>query len=164
MRAARLNVSAPPARVCSPLAMLCDWSVTDYSITHRHRMAAHYQVMPAWHCTLCAQPRRFFCARSEADRHPRVRRNNSVNISKLQFIIQTPPACPVCGKPSYSRGGVHPQCAVARADKVRYRKPVKKPKAAGSLWRKRCPACSREVAARRYSCDCGHKFGPTASK
>ncbi len=24
--------------------------------------------------------------------------------------------CPVCGKKSYSRGGIHPQCAVKRAD------------------------------------------------
>lgn len=24
--------------------------------------------------------------------------------------------CPVCGKVAYSRGGVHPQCALARAD------------------------------------------------
>jgi hypothetical protein len=24
--------------------------------------------------------------------------------------------CPVCGKPSYSRDGVHPQCNLTRAD------------------------------------------------
>lgn len=27
--------------------------------------------------------------------------------------------CPVCGKKSYSRGGVHPQCAMVRADAPR---------------------------------------------
>ncbi len=27
--------------------------------------------------------------------------------------------CPVCGKPSYSREGVHPQCAVIQADAPR---------------------------------------------
>jgi hypothetical protein len=33
--------------------------------------------------------------------------------------IQSFPArktCPVCGKVAYSLGGVHPQCALARAD------------------------------------------------
>jgi hypothetical protein len=27
--------------------------------------------------------------------------------------------CPICGKASYSRGGIHPQCAVAQADEPR---------------------------------------------
>jgi hypothetical protein len=26
--------------------------------------------------------------------------------------------CPVCGKPSYSLSGEHPQCAIARSDAV----------------------------------------------
>lgn len=86
------------------------------------------------------------------------------SISKPTFVARTPPACPVCGKPSYSLGGVHPQCAVARADKVRKGKPVAKPKAAAPFgqWKKTCPSCNRQVAARRYACDCGHKFEPTA--
>ena len=87
------------------------------------------------------------------------------SISKPTFVVQKPPACPVCGKPSYSRGGVHPQCAVARADKARKPKPVVKPKAtvASGQWKKTCPRCNRQVAARRYSCDCGHNFEPAAS-
>jgi hypothetical protein len=49
-----------------------------------------------------------------------------------------PPACPVCGKASYSRDGIHPQCAVLRADKFGKRKSVPKlPKPARSLWSKR---------------------------
>lgn len=27
--------------------------------------------------------------------------------------------CPVCQKPTYSPGGIHPQCAVTRADEPR---------------------------------------------
>lgn len=27
--------------------------------------------------------------------------------------------CPICGKSSYSRGGIHPQCAVTQADEPR---------------------------------------------
>lgn len=27
--------------------------------------------------------------------------------------------CPICGKDSYSRGGIHPQCAVQQADEPR---------------------------------------------
>jgi hypothetical protein len=79
--------------------------------------------------------------------------------STPSIVARTPPACPVCGKPSYSRGGVHPQCEVARADKVRKLKPAPKAaKPARGQWTKRCPRCSREVAARRYACDCGHQF------
>ena len=38
---------------------------------------------------------------------------------KKPIILQFTPAranCPVCGKPSYSATGTHPQCAVARFD------------------------------------------------
>jgi len=31
----------------------------------------------------------------------------------------TPRVCPVCGKASYSRSGIHPQCAATQADKSR---------------------------------------------
>jgi hypothetical protein len=30
-----------------------------------------------------------------------------------------PKTCPVCGKSSYSLAGIHPQCAVSRADAPR---------------------------------------------
>ena len=86
------------------------------------------------------------------------------SISKPSIVNQKPPACPVCGKPSYSLGGVHPQCAVTRADKVRKAtKPAVKPKpAVFGQWKKTCPRCNRQVAARRFACDCGHKFEPAA--
>lgn len=89
------------------------------------------------------------------------------SISKPTFVAQKPPACPVCGKPSYSLGGVHPQCAVTRADKVRKASqppPKPKPAAANGQWKKTCPRCHRQVAARRYSCECGHTFGPSTSR
>lgn len=86
-----------------------------------------------------------------------------MSISKPAVIVRTPPACPVCGKPSYSQGGVHPQCAVARADKIRKPKIAPKPKSAAmGQWKKRCPKCQRQVPARRYSCECGHKFEQTS--
>jgi hypothetical protein len=87
------------------------------------------------------------------------------SITKPAFIAVKPPACPVCGKPSYSRGGVHPQCAVARADKARKPKPAKpaaKKTAERSQWSKRCPRCDRQIPVRRYACDCGHRFQPSA--
>jgi hypothetical protein len=87
-----------------------------------------------------------------------------MSLSKPPLLPVKPPACPVCGKPSYSRGGVHPQCAVARADKVRKLKTPPKPKTAVlGQWKKRCPRCNRELPARRYSCECGHKFETPAS-
>jgi hypothetical protein len=69
----------------------------------------------------------------------------------------------VCGKASYSRTGVHPQCALARADAITAaarraanpnpKKPVRK------AWSKTCPKCQCEIPARRFACECGHKFG-----
>jgi endogenous inhibitor of DNA gyrase (YacG/DUF329 family) len=70
--------------------------------------------------------------------------------------------CPVCGKPSYSATGTHPQCAVARADSVsraaRKAAGVEVVKPPRKSWSKPCPKCKREVPARRLDCDCGHKF------
>ena len=41
-----------------------------------------------------------------------------MNISKPKTNSPTRPLCPVCGKNTYSLGGIHPQCAVTRADKA----------------------------------------------
>ncbi|MDX1945355.1 MAG: hypothetical protein SFU86_08100 [Pirellulaceae bacterium] len=46
--------------------------------------------------------------------------------STPEIAAHKPPACPVCGKASYSRDGIHPQCAVLRADKFGKRKPAPK--------------------------------------
>ena len=35
------------------------------------------------------------------------------------FVERNGKICPVCGKPSYSREGVHPQCAMTQADASR---------------------------------------------
>jgi hypothetical protein len=75
--------------------------------------------------------------------------------------------CPICGTPTYSAGGIHPQCAMQQADKPRLERlrtaktaeaNTKKPKAR-QVWKKRCPKCGTQVHARRESCSCGHKFG-----
>jgi hypothetical protein len=46
-----------------------------------------------------------------------------MNTKKPEPLILLQPqrgkTCPVCGKPSYSRGGVHPQCCVKQADEPR---------------------------------------------
>jgi hypothetical protein len=39
-----------------------------------------------------------------------------MNITKPKLVGVVKPPCPVCGKPSYSRGGVHPQCSMRQAD------------------------------------------------
>jgi hypothetical protein len=41
-----------------------------------------------------------------------------MNNKKPVPLVETPPRaiCPVCGKTSYSVGGRHPQCGVARFD------------------------------------------------
>lgn len=89
-------------------------------------------------------------------------------------LIEQPPrprrVCPVCGAVTFSRSGIHPQCAAQRADASRMArvKAAKKaaqpaPAASNSLvlapWHKRCPKCSAQVHIRKASCDCGHRFG-----
>jgi hypothetical protein len=43
------------------------------------------------------------------------------------FAVRPTKICPMCGRPSYSREGIHPQCAVAQADSTRVLRPKKKP-------------------------------------
>ena len=73
--------------------------------------------------------------------------------------------CPICGKASYSKGGIHPQCAMQQADQpriVRLRAEkvaetkISKPKP--QAWKKRCPKCGATSHVRRGVCECGHKF------
>jgi hypothetical protein len=78
--------------------------------------------------------------------------------------------CPICGKASYSRGGIHPQCAMAEGDRPRILKLAEQRKAAAEnkaealasskprSWEKVCPKCQARVPANRTHCTCGHRF------
>ncbi len=77
--------------------------------------------------------------------------------------------CPVCGKRSYSAGGIHPQCAVRQADapleqqlKAKKKTEAKKKPVAKKLpqiWnQKNCPKCGVEAHVRERICDCGFDF------
>lgn len=74
--------------------------------------------------------------------------------------------CPICGRSSYSREGIHPQCAVQQTDAARHeriaaekRKRAQEKKAPRQKsWNKKCPKCHIEVHVRRKTCDCGHAF------
>jgi hypothetical protein len=82
--------------------------------------------------------------------------------------IKPRPVCSVCGKVSYSRGGVHPQCSEERADAIRVDglKQASKAEAAAkavapqptSRWHKVCPKCRKKIHVRKQNCDCGHQF------
>jgi hypothetical protein len=89
----------------------------------------------------------------------------AISISKPKALEPVRAVCPVCGKTAYSRGGIHPQCAAIRADKVRRAATKATAAATAKLqpikqWTKRCPSCHRVVPARRVTCDCGHNFQP----
>jgi hypothetical protein len=84
---------------------------------------------------------------------------------KKPIILRMPPSrenCPVCGKPSYSSTGTHPQCALVRADELSRDDRKKSAAAAAKVkrksWSKPCPKCKSEIPARRMVCDCGHSF------
>lgn len=79
-------------------------------------------------------------------------------------LIPDPPRklCPVCGEVAYSMGGIHPQCAVRKADEQRLlrsrraTKPGKVPKSAKlSAWQRQCKKCRAIVHVRKLICDCG---------
>jgi len=44
-------------------------------------------------------------------------------MTKTRPLYREPPRniCPVCGEPSYSKAGIHPQCSAAQADAKRVR-------------------------------------------
>jgi hypothetical protein len=92
-----------------------------------------------------------------------------MSISKPKTVEPVRPVCPVCGKTAYSQGGIHPQCAVTQADKVAREKRsaslgVETKPQSRKQWTKRCPRCRRDVAARRFTCDCGHNFQPAVGQ
>lgn len=77
--------------------------------------------------------------------------------------------CPVCGKRTYSRSGIHPQCAVRQADalsdrrrkemeKLQTPKPKKSPWKSKGLTQKTCPKCNVQRHVRVKQCECGHNF------
>ena len=72
--------------------------------------------------------------------------------------------CPVCGERSYSREGIHPQCAVklADADRTEEIKARRKRETTGtetSAWNKKaCPMCKLVLHVRQKVCQCGHVF------
>ena len=74
-------------------------------------------------------------------------------------------ACPVCGKRTYSHGGIHPQCAVLQADaerseelKAEQKRVAKAAKPATHWTKKKCPKCGKEVHVRCKACGCGYAF------
>ena len=77
--------------------------------------------------------------------------------------------CPVCGEASYSRAGIHPQCAQRQADakrmarcrsRAKAKRPAAKPTAVATLkaWHKLCPRCRTQIHIRKSRCACGHDF------
>ncbi|MBI3465736.1 MAG: hypothetical protein HY000_22190 [Planctomycetes bacterium] len=93
--------------------------------------------------------------------------------------LERRPVCSVCGKVSYSRGGIHPQCAEEQADAVRIGRLKEARKAENaavkaatvkakpeplSRWHKLCPKCRKKLHVRKLSCDCGHRFSQTEEK
>ena len=77
--------------------------------------------------------------------------------------------CPICGKPSYSRDGIHPQCSVDRADakrtaalKAKRKAEPKAEKAPRHALSKKCQLCGAIVHIRVKMCRCGNEFTPPA--
>jgi hypothetical protein len=105
---------------------------------------------------------------NEMQRSSRQVNLESTMSSEKVEIVAPPPAkhpCPVCGKASYSPGGIHPQCAMQQADEPRLarlraaRSSTPKPaKTARQSWQKKCPECGKQSHVSRQSCECGHKF------
>ena len=89
--------------------------------------------------------------------------------------IKPRPLCAVCGRVSYSLGGMHPQCAEEQADaprvaRLKAAKKAAKPKVkvtnpnALSPWHKLCPKCHMQLHVRKLTCDCGYRFSQSRSR
>lgn len=83
--------------------------------------------------------------------------------------VRSPSRCPVCGQGSYSRAGIHPQCAARQADekrKVRLKQEALTaaeetatfPAVASAPWQRSCPKCRALQHVRTKVCSCGHTF------
>src|SRR6185436_10930365 len=92
---------------------------------------------------------------------------SKMSIIKPVVVIPGPEKilCPICGKPTYSRGGIHPQCAMEQADEPRItrlrnarRADANTEKPRPMLHKKRCPECDSYSDARREVCGCGFHF------
>ena len=69
--------------------------------------------------------------------------------------------CPVCGEVSYSHAGVHPQCAVVRADelglKLQETALETAKKSPFNPWPKRCAQCGTQIPDLTIDvCACGN--------
>lgn len=87
-------------------------------------------------------------------------------------LVGAPPPryCPVCRRQTFSRNGIHPQCAEQQAEKRRVEAIKKREtevktatKAANALdphkqWHRRCPECLRQVSVQLEACGCGYQF------
>ena len=43
--------------------------------------------------------------------------SNGFSYKHMQSHASTRPRCPICGKDVFSRGGVHPQCAIEHSER-----------------------------------------------
>jgi hypothetical protein len=75
--------------------------------------------------------------------------------------------CPVCGQVSYSKNGIHPQCAVAQADAPRRKLLVEQKRQLANEKKaltvrksslKKCPACGLLLPVHASLCSCGQRF------
>ncbi len=57
----------------------------------------------------------------------------------LVYVARTAKTCPVCHQKSYSRDGIHPQCAAQKADEPRRQRLAAEKKAAGD--KKKADSC-----------------------
>jgi hypothetical protein len=90
-----------------------------------------------------------------------------MNFSKPKAVGKAMPDCPVCGKTTYSRGGIHPQCASQRAAKIVRAAHLEAEEKTGKVaaiaqprqqWTKQCGKCKRLIHVRCAVCECGFAF------
>lgn len=103
--------------------------------------------------------------------NPRLGVGPDMSEKKPQPIYNSQPRkfCPVCGDISYSRTGIHPQCAQEQNDLKRLKRQAASSEATETTddeaktnelkaWHKRCPKCHAQVHVRKTTCGCGHSF------
>ncbi|MGE0760192.1 MAG: hypothetical protein AB7F89_12755 [Pirellulaceae bacterium] len=96
-------------------------------------------------------------------------------MASKKTTVLPPHTCPVCGKLSYSRAGIHPQCAVRREDEISKQRIKREERLAPKSnlmsarskpapWQKICPKCNVMQHARKTTCSCGYHFPARTSR
>ena len=81
-----------------------------------------------------------------------------MNPKHFHTPVSTRLRCPVCHQPVYSRGGIHPQCAMRQSEPALHE--PEEPEVSSSAWRAgRCRGCGHRRESQNAEPEAGDRVG-----